>query len=83
MKAIGDHYGLTDQLVMDVYQTQIELRDLADRMKRDGVPHKLIRKEIDDQLPRIKAELELRTTTEVANILIFVLRRTMPHRTFI
>ena len=83
MKGIGDDYGLNDQLVMDVYQTQIELRELADRLKRDGVPRKLIRKEIDDQLSRIKAELELRTTTEVANILIFVLHRTMPHRTFI
>ncbi len=75
MKAIGDHYGLKDQLVMDVYQTQIELRELSDRMRRDGVPRKLRGKEIDDQLSRIKAELELRTTTEVANILIFGLSR--------
>ncbi len=75
MKGIGDHYGLNDQLVMDVYQTQIELRELADRMKRDGVPQKLIGKEIDDHLSRIKTELELRTTTEVANILIFSLSR--------
>ena len=82
-KSVGDRYGLNDQLVMDVYQTQIELRELSDRLKRDGVPRKLISKEIADQLPRIKAELELRTTKEVANILIFVLRRTMPHRTFI
>ena len=83
MKEIGDRYNLNDQLVMDVYQTQIELRELADRLKRDGVPRKLISKEIADQMPGIRAELELRTTAEVANILIFVLRRTMPHRTFI
>ena len=82
-KSVGDRYGLNDQLVMDVYQTQIELRELSDRLKRDGVPRKLISKEIADQMPGIRAELELRTTAEVANILIFVLRRTMPHRTFI
>ena len=69
MKAVGDHYGLTDQLVVDVYQTQIELRELADRLERDGVPQKLRWKEIQDQLPGIKAELEHRTTTEVADIL--------------
>ena len=83
LKSVGDRYDLTDQLVMDVYQTQIELRELADRLKRDGVPRKLISKEIADQMPGIRAELELRTTAEVANILIFVLRRAMPYRTFI
>ena len=82
LKSVGDRYDLTDQLVMDVYQTQIELRELADRLKRDSVPRKLIRKEINDQLPRIKAELELRTTTEVANILIFGLSRGMYFRLY-
>ncbi len=81
LKSVGDQYDLTDQVVMEVYQTQIELRELSDRLKRDGVPRELSRKEINDQLSRIKAELELRNTKEVANILIFVLRRTMPYRT--
>ena len=75
MKGIGDHYGLTDQLVMDAYQTQIELRELADRLERDGVPQKQVWDEIRDQLPRIKAELELRTSTEVADSLTSVLFR--------
>ncbi len=83
LKSVGDRYDLTDQLVMDVYQTQIELRELSDRLKRDGVPRELSSKEINDQLSRIKAELELRNTKEVANILIFVLRRTMHYRTII
>ncbi len=83
LKSVGNQYDLTDQFVMDVYQTQIELRELSDRLKRDGVPRELSRKEINDQLSRIKAELELRNTKEVANILIFVLRRTMPYRTII
>ena len=83
LKSVGDRYDLTDQLVMDVYQTQIELRELSDRLEREGVTQQLIWKEIVDQMPGIRAELELRTTAEVANILIFVLRRTMPHRTFI
>ena len=52
LKSVGDRYGLNDQLVMDVYQTQIELRELSDRLKRDGVPRKLISKEIADQMPR-------------------------------
>ncbi len=79
-KLVGDRYGLNDQLVMDVYQTQIGLRELADKLKRDGVPRKLRGKEIDDQLSRIKAELELRTTTEVANVLIFGLSRGIVYR---
>ena len=82
IKGVGERYGLNDQLVMDVYQKQIELRELGDRLKRDGVPPKLIMKEIDDQLSRIKAELELRTTTEVANILIFGLSRGMYFRLY-
>ena len=81
LKSVGDQYDLTDQVVMEVYRTQIELRELSDRLKRDSVPRELSRKEINDQLSRIKAELELRNTKEVANILIFVLRRTMHYRT--
>lgn len=69
MKAVGDHYSLPDQLVMDAYQTQIELRELADKLERDGMPQRQVWEEISDQLPRIKAELELRTSTEVADIL--------------
>ena len=71
LKSVGDRYDLNDQLVMDVYQTQIELRELSDRLEREGVPQQLIWKEIYDQLPGIRAELELRTTTEVADILIY------------
>ena len=69
LKSVGDRYDLNDQLVMDVYQTQIELRELSDRLTREGVPRDLIWTEINDQLPGIRAELELRTTTEVADIL--------------
>ena len=82
MKGIGDHYGLTDQLVMDAYQTQIEQRELADRLKRDGVPQRQVWKEISDQLPRIKAELELRTSTEVADSLTSVLFRGIAMRSY-
>ena len=71
LKSVGDRYDLTDQLVMDVYQTQIELRELSDRLKSEGVTQQLIWKEIVDQMPGIRAELELRTTTEVADILIY------------
>ncbi len=71
LKSVGDRYDLTDQLVMDVYQTQIELRELSDRLEREGVPKQLIWKEIYDQMPGIRAELELRTTKEVADILIY------------